>query len=119
MAGLSKRQWSSLLKEIFLVLRPGGWVQCTEFRGSHFWSKSGKLPKDSALEEVQLALHSLSNYKFFSYLDEMCKDMDIYWNGDHLEEIIKMAGFENITAKRVLIHVGNWTKCIPSPLCIK
>ena len=38
----------------------------------------------------------------------MCKDMNIYWNGDHLAEKVRIAGFENITHKKIKIRVGNW-----------
>ena len=46
--------------------------------------------------------------EFFSYLDEMCKEMNIYWNGDHLAEKVRIAGFENVTHKKIKIRVGNW-----------
>ena len=55
MHGLSKFQWSSLLGEIMQILRPGGWLQCCEFRHSHFFSENKKMPDNCALNEVLIS----------------------------------------------------------------
>jgi hypothetical protein len=55
MAGLNKFQWQSLLGEMMQVLRPGGWLQCCEFRGSHFFSESKKMPDNCPLNEVPIS----------------------------------------------------------------
>ena len=54
-----------------------------------------------------LSPHFLLN-EFFSYMDEMAKEMNIHWNGDHLAEDVRIAGFENVTEKKIRIRVGNW-----------
>lgn len=38
----------------------------------------------------------------------MIRDMDIYWNGDHLEQNVRDAGFEDIQVKKILIDIGDW-----------
>ena len=38
------------MNEIFQILRPGGWIECCEFRGLHFYSENKKLPEKSALQ---------------------------------------------------------------------
>jgi hypothetical protein len=58
-AGLRRDQWPPLMSGIRTVLRPGGWIQCTEMRGSHFFSEGNRLPAGSALNEVDLSLYSL------------------------------------------------------------
>jgi hypothetical protein len=102
MAGLTKAQWPSLMDEIHQILVPGGWVQCTEFRGSQWYSDGNKLPPDSAL-----AL-------FFKYLDRLIEDMDIYWNGYHLQDLIRSTGFQKVRSKTIIIDVGNWRDDNPS-----
>jgi len=44
----------------------------------------------------------------------MCKEMNIYWNGDHLAENVRRAGFENVTHKKIKIRIGNWGDGKPS-----
>jgi len=102
MAGLTKAQWPTLMDEVYKILVPGGWVQCTEFRGSQWYSDGDRLPKDSALS------------LFFSYLDRLCEQMDIYWNGYHLQNVIRSTGFQRVRARTTIIDVGNWRDDNPS-----
>lgn len=46
-----RRQWPGYINEIMRVLKPGGWVQCTEFRGHQLYAE-GNVPEDSAIREV-------------------------------------------------------------------
>jgi len=34
--------------------------------------------------------------------------MNIFWNGDHLAEKVRIAGFQDVTHKKVKIRIGNW-----------
>ena len=51
-AGVTQKQWSDYMKEVYRVLEPGtGWAQCTEFQGHGLFAE-GNVPEDSALREV-------------------------------------------------------------------
>jgi len=106
-AGLTREQWPPLMDEVYRLLRPGGWIQCTEFRGSQFYSEGNRLPKNSALMQVRPCL-SVLTIQFFEILDKMVANMNIYWNGYHLEDVIKRAGFEDVQVRTFTIDVGNW-----------
>jgi len=51
MTALKKEQWSSYMKSVLRILKPGGLAQFTEYRGVHLFSV-GDVPETSPLREA-------------------------------------------------------------------
>lgn len=60
-AGVMRHQWPEYMKEVYRVLKPGGWIQCTEFRG-HQLLAEGNVPEDCALREVSILTANANAY---------------------------------------------------------
>ncbi|KAG1798251.1 uncharacterized protein HD556DRAFT_1440588 [Suillus plorans] len=85
-AALSKEMWNTVVDEIFRVLAPGGWVQLLE--ASHC----------SAGEVTQ---------RHFSMLQDLFVKRGLLLNCiEHIPNVLKSAGFDNITAQRLEISLG-------------
>ena len=79
-AGLQRPQWELALKEIYRVLKPGGWVQLVEVDLANM----GVGPESTRLAQVQKTIFALKNL-----------DITI---ADNLPGIVKKVGFAEIRA---------------------
>jgi ubiquinone/menaquinone biosynthesis C-methylase UbiE len=52
MAAVNQTQWYAYMKEVYRILKPGGWIQCVEFN-PWFKCDDNTLPTDSALAIYQ------------------------------------------------------------------
>jgi hypothetical protein len=92
--GINKERWEPLVREYKLLLKPGGWLQMTEAQWK-FHSRSGQdLP---ALKEWSETYHE--------GLRRMRKVPNI---AGSLEQIVRFAGFEHVSATTYDIQVESW-----------
>ncbi|KAG0702268.1 hypothetical protein DFH29DRAFT_830611 [Suillus ampliporus] len=85
-AALSQENWNTALREIYRVLAPGGWVQLVE---------SGHCVSGEATR------------KHYAMLQDLFAKRGLLFNCiDHIPNILKDTGFDNITAQRHEIRVG-------------
>ena len=50
---LKKKEWIKYMNDVLRILKPGGWVQFTEYRGVHLLSEAPRVPECSALREAR------------------------------------------------------------------
>lgn len=90
-AGLRKEEWLVALKEIYRVLKPGGWVEFHEALADH----------EGPEEYMNHAAHYLKHQVFTS------KGLDIRIN-DRLPDLLKEAGFVEIVSDKKTFPLGKW-----------
>lgn len=85
-AALSKENWNTAVEEIFRVLAPGGWVQLVE--ASH-------------------CVAGEATQRHFSMLQDLFVKRGLLLNCvEHIPNVLKSTGFENITTQRLEISLG-------------
>ncbi|KAG2124863.1 hypothetical protein DEU56DRAFT_826295 [Suillus clintonianus] len=85
-AALSKENWNTVVEEIFRVLAPGGWVQLIE--ASH-------------------CVAGEATQRHFSMLRDLFVKRGLLLNCvEHIPNVLKGTGFDNITAQRLEISLG-------------
>ena len=63
MAAMSKQQWPTLMKEVYRVLKPGGWVQCGEFN-PFLRCRDQSVPVTAAIWKVtQISTRLINSFK--------------------------------------------------------
>ena len=94
--GINADRWSSYVRELKLLLRPGGWLQMVEIQ-LPFQSSSGRLNDDSCLTRW---------WQWYSWaLQRMGKNVRI---GRELQRLLATEGFTNVTARSIDLPIGDW-----------
>jgi hypothetical protein len=92
--GINKERWEPLVREYKALLRPGGWLQMAEAQWL-FGSRSGQaLPALTIWSET-----------YYNGLTRMRKAPDI---AGRLEQIVRFAGFQQVSAITHDIQVESW-----------
>ncbi|KAG1809615.1 uncharacterized protein BJ212DRAFT_1279401 [Suillus subaureus] len=85
-AALSKENWNTVVEEIFRALAPGGWVQLVE--ASH-------------------CVAGEATQRHFSMLQDLFVKRGLLLNCvEHIPNVLKHTGFDNITTQRLEISLG-------------
>ena len=92
--GIDTDRWRSYVRDLFNVLKPGGWLQMVEV---HMLFQS-----DSGRDTTYL---SRWNEWYASTMARMHKDLRV---GRQLKDLMTAARFENVQSNAVQLPIGNW-----------
>jgi hypothetical protein len=94
--GIKKNRWASYFRDIRILLRPGGWVQASEYH-PHIQSNSGRLTTQSAVyrwwQEYARSMNALH------------RDARI---GPRLQELMLAAGLRDVQVDYKRLPLGGW-----------
>ena len=103
--GINTERWSSYIRELKQMLRPGGWLQMVESQ-LLFQSSSGRLNDDSNLTRW---------WQWYSHtLQQMGKNVRI---GRDLPQLMAAENFENIRSYSLDLPIGDWREGISTSTC--
>ncbi|KAI9678322.1 MAG: hypothetical protein M1817_006268 [Caeruleum heppii] len=96
--GINSNRWRSYLRDIFRVLKPGGWLQMSEIYYNS-QSDNGTLTEDHALRRWSA--------RFFEAMEAAGKDPRV---GNLLPRLLPEAGFERVQVQMVPLRLCGWAK---------
>ncbi|KAK3680938.1 hypothetical protein LTR37_021024 [Vermiconidia calcicola] len=100
--GINTDRWSSYIRELKELLKPGGWLQMAEVQ-LHFQSSNGRLRDDSNLARW---------WQWYSYtLPLMGKNPRV---GRELGRLLGSAGLRNVRSHSFDLPIGGWNPGMPS-----
>lgn len=101
--GINANRWSSYVRELKYLLKPGGWLQMVEIQFP-FQSSSGLLPDNSCLTRW---------WQWYSRaLDRMSKNVRV---GRELGQLLTTHGFQHVRAISHDLPIGDWNPGSISP----
>ena len=95
--GGSVRDWPRLMRQAYTSLKPGGWVEFTD------WDCMIESMDDSVSKETAL-------WKWHKTCTERIGKVASLRPGPDLERWVKEAGFRNVTVEKLPIPLGVWPK---------
>ena len=114
MDGINANRWPIYIKELWYLLKRGGWLQMVELE-LRFQSDSGLAPVDNT--------NPLFRWQtlYYAAMEQMGKDPRV---GGRLGALMSQAGFQNIIYQRHQLRIGPWneselqaTTKKPTPIC--
>jgi ubiquinone/menaquinone biosynthesis C-methylase UbiE len=97
-AGIPDRLWSSYIREIWRVTKPGGWVQLIEIDPVRYCD-DGSMPSESALSKYEKIVEEVMKEKY---------QITIHGTGPKLARHAQNAGFVNINLVNNKVPLGKW-----------
>ena len=95
-AGVKKWQWAPYIQEVYRILKPGnGWIQCCEF--CLLRCDDGSVPPDAAVWRFDSYYSRFTNCRLNDMQNKRFHDH--FLSGDHLEKIIRDAGFVDVNVR--------------------
>jgi hypothetical protein len=94
--GVKKSRWASYIRDMRILLRPGGWIQASEYQ-LHVQSNNGRLTEESAVYRWW--------HGYATAMTALHRDPRI---GPRLQELMLTAGLRDIRTEYKRLPIGGW-----------
>jgi hypothetical protein len=94
--GIKRNRWASYIRDMRILLRPGGWVQVAEYL-LHIQSNSGRLTDQSAVYRWWQG--------YATSMTDLHRDPRI---GPRLKEVVEAAGLRDVHVYYMRLRIGDW-----------
>jgi hypothetical protein len=94
--GIKKNRWASYFRDMRILLRPGGWIQASEYQ-LHVQSNSGLLTDQSAVYRWW--------HGYVRSMTALHRDPRI---GSKLQELVSTAGLRDVRVEYKRLPIGGW-----------
>jgi hypothetical protein len=94
--GIKKNRWASYVRDMRILLRPGGWIQASEYQ-LHVQSNNGRLTEQSAVYRWW--------HKYATAMTALHRDPRI---GPRLQEHMLAAGLRDVRSEYKRLPIGGW-----------